>query len=71
MFTRSEAVALLSSQEGTVSFAMIASAFNDVCDGICDEGPTGKLMCQSCPAPRMVASILRRAGINITGTTVE
>lgn len=69
MFTRSEALALLAS-EGSVSFEMIGKAFNDICDGVCSESAADKLMCQSCPAPRMIASILRRAGVDVKGTIV-
>lgn len=73
-FTRRDAIealkqGIIDRQDGAViSFADIIGAFDDVCDGLCEESD---LMCQSCPAPRMVASMLRRMGINIQSKSVS
>jgi len=65
-FTRSEAVHELS-REGSVSFQAVADAFNDICDGVCVEGDGNREMCEACPAPRLIASLLRRTGVEIRG----
>jgi len=67
VFTRSEAVHELS-REGLVSYQSIADAFNDICDGVCVEDDGNKEMCEACPAPRLIASLLRRNGVEIKGS---
>jgi ParB family transcriptional regulator, chromosome partitioning protein len=64
VFTRSEALHELD-REGQVNYSDIALAFNDICDGICVEEDGSRQMCEACPAPRLVASLLRRSGVEI------
>ncbi len=70
VFTRREAIDALNQaigqqqENGQVPFFVIVQSFDDVCEGLCEESD---IMCQECPAPRMVASILRRVGVTITG----
>jgi len=70
LFTRTEAVNNLQALEGEISYQMIADAFNDVCDGVCVEEDGNREMCEACPAPRLIASLLKRAGIEIEGRKV-
>jgi ParB family chromosome partitioning protein len=70
VFTRSEAVHELQ-REGSASYQSIAEAFNDICDGICVEEDGNREMCESCPAPRLIASLLRRNGVEIKGSTTQ
>lgn len=66
VFTRSEAIKELT-REGSVSFEAIADAFNDICDGVCVEEDGNREMCEACPAPRLIASLLRRSGVEMGG----
>jgi ParB family transcriptional regulator, chromosome partitioning protein len=70
VFTRSEAIQELS-REGSVPFAVIADAFNDICDGVCVEEDGNKEICEACPGPRLIASLLRRTGVEIKGQVAE
>jgi hypothetical protein len=58
VFTRSEALEALK-RLGQVSFGTLGAAFNDVCEDTCQEG-TNTELCQACPVPRFIASVLRR-----------
>lgn len=58
VFTRTEAREALQ-RLGSVSFGDLHSAFNDVCEDICPEG-TNRELCQACPVPRFIMSVLRR-----------
>jgi len=69
MFTRSEALHELE-REGSVTFEHIAAAFNDICDGLCTEDDAGREMCEACPVPRFIASLLRRSGAEVRGRNV-
>jgi ParB family chromosome partitioning protein len=58
MFTRTEALESLK-RIGAVSFGTLGAAFNDVCEDTCQEG-AGRELCQACPVPRFIVSVLRR-----------
>jgi ParB family transcriptional regulator, chromosome partitioning protein len=66
VFTRSEAIHELA-RDGNVSYSVIADAFNDICDGVCVEEDGNTVMCEACPVPRFIASLLRRTGVDIKG----
>ena len=59
VFTRTEAQEALK-RLGSVSYGHLHSAFNDVCEDTCQEGRDREL-CQACPVPRFIMSVLRRA----------
>jgi len=58
LFTRREALQALK-RLGMVSFGTLGSAFNDVCEDLCQEGNNPEL-CQACPVPRFILSVIRR-----------
>lgn len=65
-FTRSDAIAELN-HAGIATFEQLAAAFDDVCLGTCVESHN-LAMCEACPVPRFIMSVLRRVSLTPTDT---
>lgn len=65
LFTRSQVIeAAEPHTDRVVKMTDVLATFNDICEGVCDSA----IMCQACPAPRIIASIMRRSNLPITGS---
>lgn len=67
VFVRSDAERLLDAEpDAVLSFRAIREALDDVCLDVCTEDDNRE-MCEACPVPRLLASVLRKAGREVTG----
>lgn len=60
VFVRSEALEALNVRGATATFDEMREAFDDVCMDVCPEGGGNRKICEACPVPRFITSVLRR-----------